>query len=126
MYLYLIILIIIATILLIIIDEKNKYVQQDNIMIVNTKGYLQKCYQVCNKKVCDSYQNKLTNYYNCLYCKNQNKCFSKDKNKCVNCTNFDYNIQCSSKDRFGCENPKGILYEDVPPIDPMNNKCKMC
>jgi hypothetical protein len=125
-YLYLIILIITATILLIIIDEivKNRNKIQQKIIIVNNKK--EKCNEVCDNRVCNEYQNRLTNYHNCLYCKNKNMCFSEPQGECIECSRIDLKKDCSSQDKFGCENPRGFMYEDVPPIDPVMNNCKMC
>jgi hypothetical protein len=125
-YLYLIILIIVATILLIIIDEIVKYhnKKEDKVIIINNKK--KKCKDICDERVCNEYENRLSNYHNCLYCKTRNMCFSEPQGECIECSRNDLKIGCEAQDRFGCENQRGFIYEDIPPIDPVMNNCKMC
>ena len=98
----------------------------NNLIRVHKIKMGKKCRKKCNKKVCNNYRDRIHDYNFCKKCKKGNKCYSKPQNECINCSKRDLNLKCVSSNSYGCQNPRGYLKPDVPPINPAQTKCIPC
>jgi len=90
-------------------------------IIPYTKQY---CDNVCGVKTCKKYREQYTNYQQCKRCQLQGKCWSPYQERCIDC-GYDRAMQ-SCENKFGCKNPNGYEFANVPPINPKFNKCQIC
>ena len=126
---YSIIIIISLAVILSLTIISNKKVSDKDQDIVNHQHKVamkKRCMGVCDSRICGQYQERLNDFMECKRCKKRNMCWSKPQGECMECSEQDLKLKCSSSDSYGCENPSGFMKKDVPPINPMQNDCKLC
>lgn len=84
----------------------------------------QYCDNVCGVKMCNRYRERIDNYNHCKRCQVQGKCWSPYQSRCTDCSYAQSQKPCENK--YGCLNPKGSEFANVPPIDPMFTGCMPC
>ena len=82
------------------------------------------CDNICGVKMCKKYKEQVNNYEHCKRCQEIGKCWSPYQQRCIDC---GYNRAMKScEDKYGCANPNGYEFANVPPINPMLNGCNVC
>lgn len=109
-------------------DEPYEYrpwfLSQDNHSFGIVPYTKQFCDNVCGVRMCKKYREQFNNYQQCKRCQLQGKCWSPYQQRCVDCGYDRAVIPCEEK--YGCPNPNGFEFANVPPINPMLNECNVC
>lgn len=82
------------------------------------------CDNVCGIKICKKYREQYANFIQCNQCQLQGKCWSPYQQRCIDCGYTRAMEPCENK--YGCANPNGFEFANVPPINPMFNNCTVC
>lgn len=86
----------------------------------NPETVIDKCgYDIANK-----YNKQLELYRMCQKCKQDQYCYDPINNQCIKCSYKELNKSCEEK--FGCKHPNSQIYQNVAPVNPRFNGCKMC
>lgn len=83
------------------------------------------CDSACGSRVCDEYRDRLRGFGECMRCRRMGMCWSEPQGTCVECSGVR-DSPCWSQDQFGCQNPRGYMLPDVPPINPAVTGCNKC
>jgi hypothetical protein len=78
------------------------------------------CRQSCSQNVCQKFEDRISAYRGCTYCRAQNKCYSKPQDSCVECGPHESTWRC--EENYGSQTRQG---EYVAPIPPERNFCRL-
>jgi hypothetical protein len=79
---------------------------------------------VCGPVLNQEYIHQYNNYMQCKRCQENDKCWSKYQQKCVDCD--EGNLATTCEDKFGCPNPMSPMFGAGPPRDPLFTNCVPC
>lgn len=82
------------------------------------------CDNICGVRMCKKYRKQHNNFTQCKRCQLQGKCWSPYQKRCIDCGYNRAVVKC--EDKYGCSNPNGGEFSNVPPINPMFNNCTVC
>lgn len=91
----------------------------------NNRGYSKQfCDNICGVRMCKRYRKRLDDFKQCRNCQQKGQCWSPYQERCIDC---DYNSAIKPcEDKYGCQNPRGYEFANVPPINPMFTNCMPC
>jgi hypothetical protein len=82
------------------------------------------CDNICGVRMCKKYRKRLNDYDQCRRCQIQGMCWSPYQERCIKCDLNSAMKPC--EDKYGCPNPEGYEFGNVPPINPMFTNCNAC